>query len=1447
VAQGDPWAGFSQQKGEDPWAGFSQSKGEDPWAGFGGGTATAAPPDTRGFEINPEEPGGVKQRSFMFRGPGTAPEEKNGVSAKEVAQQFAARGLESMGGATKSMVRGAEIAGRAVVPRGFSEQFFGNAPAVLSPFGAPQSFSAEDQRKAEEAIAQNRASGALVKPVEGFEERAGPIAKFATEEVAPVLGGVVPYAGPGLLTGGGGFLAGGIGAAMGAAQSAGGMYDRVLQETGDEGKAMEAAIASAPGGALVGSMSAGAVGRLPIINKITKGLAGDLLLHAGTLGLGSGVQGALDAQIRKRLAGEDLDAWDEAWKAAKQGAIAGGILRATGMAGEAVGAIGGKAAPKAGTAAIEEGPAPESTLATPPEKEKKAPPTAEGTTASGLPERIPSDSGQGTVPQEAGAGGPEEIDLGDRRAVERQGQPERRQNTELRQKLNESDQEAALKALRLHGQGDELGALAVMQEQNKARTEAVAAAHEEARTDALTGLPNKREWAERDLTGKSVISGDLDGLKWVNDNLGHEAGNKYLKAVADVVRQEDPEGKFARVGGDEFNGEGDTRPEAEDLAKRIQDRLANTTVDLGVHNGERIVKQGIGISFGHGDTEGEADKAMYENKAQRAEQGLRRADNKQEPPGIVRTPEAETPTEPGAAAEISPIRPAAAEPLPQEAAAPTSPPPPEGEAGGEPPKAEEKATEPAPEGLPTSTKNAITEQERAMRGESPLEQALRKSFGESLDTARAAIEQDPSLTQRIVEGKPTPELTRDEREAALAHEKVTAHNEYERVRDAALAEKDNPDAFAALDAQRQKLSDRLLEIDAATKGEGTETGRALAIRKMMLARDYSIAAIETEFRVAKGGDQLTSAEQAKAQSLSERLIAAEKQVDEIEANLAKQREAPAAPERSISTRSKIISYLDAQAEQARARLASKRRQASGGIPFDPADIADVARIAASHIAHGIDAAARLVTEFGESIKPHLQEILARAKQIHEEAPKQAGSEKAAITRATKTAGLLRAKTAAGDFEAAPKPEPLPMTKERLAAKTDLEEARREYESAKGKFRFQNRTKLQKARDAAREALTLPRQMMASFDLSATLFQGGLQSATHPIISAKALGESVRSFMSERRALEVDTALRNRPNAAAGDKAGLELTRLEGPLSTHEEQMRSNWAGKIPFIGKGIEASNRAFTTFLNVQRALTFDKLTDAMPDKSPEAQNAAANFINVSTGRGYTPAKFRSTMSAAANVLWSPRLWLSRMQLLAGQPLYRGTAASRRAIAGEYAKGLIALGGVYSLAALAGGKIEDDPRSSNFGKIKSGNVYLDPTLGMAQNVTLLSRLVTGQTKTQGGKIEPLRAPIFGKGKGPTFGQSTTADVLGRFLRTKLSPTLGIPIDIASGSNVAGQPVSLKSGLASGLVPMSFMDIYQAMQDGGVPEATAIGLLSIFGAHVQVRQPNKPGHASAGR
>ncbi|HKB33444.1 MAG TPA: sensor domain-containing diguanylate cyclase [Candidatus Dormibacteraeota bacterium] len=159
----------------------------------------------------------------------------------------------------------------------------------------------------------------------------------------------------------------------------------------------------------------------------------------------------------------------------------------------------------------------------------------------------------------------------------------------------------------------------------------------EARTDHLTGLANRREFervlerevalSERHGRRLSVMMIDLDNLKRINDRQGHRAGDGALRLVAQqlqrVVRASDV---CARVGGDEFTV---VMPEtsierARDVAARL--RTAIRQVGLSAKSPGRVaVSTGVAAWRPGQDWQAVyqvADADLYEDK--RRHKGARR-------------------------------------------------------------------------------------------------------------------------------------------------------------------------------------------------------------------------------------------------------------------------------------------------------------------------------------------------------------------------------------------------------------------------------------------------------------------------------------------------------------------------------------------------------------------------------------------------------------------------------------------------------------------------------------------------------------------------------------------------------------------------------------------------------------------------------------------------------
>jgi diguanylate cyclase (GGDEF)-like protein len=84
-----------------------------------------------------------------------------------------------------------------------------------------------------------------------------------------------------------------------------------------------------------------------------------------------------------------------------------------------------------------------------------------------------------------------------------------------------------------------------------------------ARTDGLTGKLNKYSYNELErkinkniengtIDDFSIIVCDLNNLKLVNDTLGHEAGDEYIKDGANLLQKHFKNSSVFRIGGDEF-------------------------------------------------------------------------------------------------------------------------------------------------------------------------------------------------------------------------------------------------------------------------------------------------------------------------------------------------------------------------------------------------------------------------------------------------------------------------------------------------------------------------------------------------------------------------------------------------------------------------------------------------------------------------------------------------------------------------------------------------------------------------------------------------------------------------------------------------------------------------------------------------------------------------------
>lgn len=157
--------------------------------------------------------------------------------------------------------------------------------------------------------------------------------------------------------------------------------------------------------------------------------------------------------------------------------------------------------------------------------------------------------------------------------------------------------------------------------------ERVAQEHQQAMTDALTGIPNRMAYQERLVqevarwkrfnTPLTLLVWDVDRFKSINDEYGHKAGDKVLKVIAGVLTEQIRETDFfARFGGEEFVllMTGTTQPFILEVADKLREAVSSTGFHFRGEDVQITISCGI-AEFREGDS-GEsvferADKALY--------------------------------------------------------------------------------------------------------------------------------------------------------------------------------------------------------------------------------------------------------------------------------------------------------------------------------------------------------------------------------------------------------------------------------------------------------------------------------------------------------------------------------------------------------------------------------------------------------------------------------------------------------------------------------------------------------------------------------------------------------------------------------------------------------------------------------------------------------------------
>lgn len=344
------------------------------------------------------------------------------------------------------------------------------------------------------------------------------------------------------------------------------------------------------------------------------------------------------------------------------------------------------------------------------------------------------------------------------------------------------------------------------------------------------------------------------------------------------------------------------------------------------------------------------------------------------------------------------------------------------------------------------------------------------------------------------------------------------------------------------------------------------------------------------------------------------------------------------------------------------------------------------------------------------------------------------------------------------------------------------------------------------------ALNLPRQLITAWDLSAPMRQGIVESVAHPLSAIKASGTMLKALASQDFYDALYQHLREGPEAALREKAGLYLSGArDAKLNLREEAVMSSWLDKIP----GYRASQRAYVAYLDKLRADVFDNFARKNPTATEAELREYANFVNHATGRG--TGRVLDAIGPGTNAFFfSPRYTVSRLQTPVdfAKALTLNTAAKRQ-IARDFGTFIAAgAGGLALLSQVPGVKVSLDPSSADFGKVRLGDMRWDFWGGFQQVARLGFNLATAESADE------------------------ATDIFGRWLRTKGSPLTSTLTDLRYRESFLGHNVSLTDIdfdnplLKNSIIPLFVQDVLQSFAHEGLMGAVK-ALPAFVGVGVQ--------------
>ena len=474
-------------------------------------------------------------------------------------------------------------------------------------------------------------------------------------------------------------------------------------------------------------------------------------------------------------------------------------------------------------------------------------------------------------------------------------------------------------------------------------------------------------------------------------------------------------------------------------------------------------------------------------------------------------------------------------------------------------------------------------------------------------------------------------------------------------------------------------------------------------------------------------------------------------------------------------------------------------------------------------------------------------------------------------RTKKAIADLEKRLAERDF-AKKERKPLVEDSELIQLRAEKLRIREEYDKEFYKAELANRKFWERRRDDMWEAWGMTRVLMATGEFSFMLIQGGILTIDNPKKAYEAIKTAIKVMTSEKKSDEFIRNLKSQEWYPLAKQSGLKLTEAHASIKASEEMFYNQWSDilwNLPFVlagGRGKKALEtwaklnplrvveRAAVGYLDTLRAEKWLQMVDDGPLKGKSFSENKKEFkdvadaINTLSGRA-SLGPLETIAPVLTKLIFSPRNWASQIKMFS--PLYapiyfsRMSPTARKMALMSMAKFAAFNTALVMMAAARFNNDDDDetgvefdPRSSDFMKVKLGDIRVDPWGGKIQHVIFAARMImdsvhhmkpewsAGGTKNAKGQVMPL---------GVRNKSSKASELVIQQITNKLSPSARIIYNKLSAEVTKdglqdgfGNEYSMWEDVKDSLMPIFWQTVRELHDDGGIDAMDSFLLFTAF-------------------